>query len=210
MATSLGDLRRATERIGAGDYSTRVPVVAADETGALAQSFNSMAEGLDERERLREAFGAYVDPGLAERMLKEGFDLAGEELEASILFLDVRDFTAFAERSEPAEVVALLNELWSLIVPVLLRHGGHANKFIGDGLLGVFGAPDPRPDHAARAVRAALEIVDRGPARASGDRSRSESGSTPARWWRGPSAAADASSSPSSVTPSTPPRGSRR
>jgi adenylate cyclase len=128
LATSLGDLRRATDRVSAGDYSARVPVVAADETGTLAQSFNTMVEGLDERERLREAFGAYVDPELAERILKEGADLA-------------------------------LNELWSLIVPVLLRHGGHANKFIGDGLLGVFGTPDPRPDYAARAVRAALEIV---------------------------------------------------
>ncbi|HEY5187977.1 MAG TPA: adenylate/guanylate cyclase domain-containing protein [Solirubrobacteraceae bacterium] len=159
VVTSLGDLRRATDRISAGDFSARVPVVAADEIGTLAQSFNTMVEGLDERERLREAFGAYVDPELADRILKEGFDLAGEELEASILFLDIRDFTAFAERAAPAEVVALLNELWTLIVPVLLRNGGHANKFIGDGLLGVFGAPDPRPDHAARAVRAALEIV---------------------------------------------------
>jgi adenylate cyclase len=57
--------------------------------------------------------------------------------------------------------VTLLNDLWELAVPVLLRHGGHANKFIGDGLLGVFGAPEPRPDHAERAVAAALEIAAR-------------------------------------------------
>ena len=160
LASSLSDLQRATERVRGGDYSARVPVVATDETGTLAQSFNSMVEGLDERERLREAFGAYVDPGLAERILTEGVDLAGEELEATILFLDVRDFTAFAERAEPHEVVALLTGLWELIVPVLLHHGGHANKFIGDGLLGVFGVPDRRPDHADRAVAAALEIAD--------------------------------------------------
>ncbi|MGB9183390.1 MAG: adenylate/guanylate cyclase domain-containing protein [Solirubrobacteraceae bacterium] len=159
LVTSLDDLHRATDRIAEADYSARVPVVSADETGELAQSFNLMAEGLDERERLREALGAYVDPEVAERILKEGPDLAGEETEASILFLDIRDFTAFAERAQPAEVVALLNKLWALVVPVLLRHGGHANKFIGDGLLGVFGAPEPHPDHAARAVRAALEIV---------------------------------------------------
>jgi adenylate cyclase len=147
LASSLSDLQRA-------------PVVATDETGTLAQSFNSMVEGLDERERLREALGAYVDPGLAERILTEGVDLAGEELEATILFLDVRNFTAFAERAEPHEVVALLTGLWELIVPMLLRHGGHANKFIGDGLLGVFGIPDRHPDHADRAVAAALEIAD--------------------------------------------------
>lgn len=169
LGSSLRDLRRATDRVAAGDYTARVPVVAADETGRLAQSFNAMVEGLDERERLREAFGAYVDPGLADRVLREGSELAGEETDASVLFLDVRDFTAFAERARPVEVVALLNELWSLIVPVLLRHGGHANKFIGDGLLGVFGAPDALPDHAAAAVSAALEIVQRVEERWHGD-----------------------------------------
>jgi class 3 adenylate cyclase len=159
LASSLRDLQSATERIRQGDYSARVPVVATDETGKLAQSFNTMVEGLDERERLREAFGAYVDPGLADRVLHEGVDLAGEEVAASIMFLDVRSFTAFAEHAEPQEVVALLSGLWELVVPVLLRHGGHANKFIGDGLLGVFGAPDRHPDHALRAVAAALEIA---------------------------------------------------
>jgi adenylate cyclase len=161
VVSSLRDLRRATERVREGDYSARVPVVSTDETGALAQSFNTMIQGLDERERLRSAFGAFVDPGLAERVLKEGSDLVGEEVEVSILFLDIRNFTAFAERSEPTEVVALLSDLWELAVPVLLRHGGHANKFIGDGLLGVFGAPEPLADHADRALHAAMEIADR-------------------------------------------------
>jgi class 3 adenylate cyclase len=75
------------------------------------------------------------------------------------MFLDIRNFTAFAERARPREVVAQLNGLWELVVPVLLSHGGHANKFIGDGLLGVFGTPDRHSDHADRAVAAAIEIV---------------------------------------------------
>jgi len=161
LASSISDLQRATERVAAGDLRARVPVVATDETGRLAQSFNTMIEGLDEGERLRRAFGAYVDPGLAERVVAEGADLAGEERVVSVLFLDIRDFTSFAEQAAPREVVALLNELWELAVPVLLRHGGHANKFIGDGLLGVFGAPEPLADHAQAAVAAALEIAGR-------------------------------------------------
>ncbi len=155
LRSSLRDLQRATDRVRAGDFSTRVPVVATDETGTLALSFNTMITGLDERERLRTAFGAYVDPGLAERVLAEGADLAGKEVEVSILFLDIRAFTRLTEASEPHEVVALLNELWELAVPVLRRHGGHANKFIGDGLLGVLGAPESLQDHAANAVEAA-------------------------------------------------------
>jgi adenylate cyclase len=152
------DLRDATRRVGAGDLTVRVPVVSTDETGELAASFNAMVAGLDERERLREAFGAFVDPALTERVLSEGTDLRGEMVDASMLFLDVRGFTAMAEDASAREAVARLNALYESVVPVILRHGGHANKFIGDGLLAVFGAPDRHADHAGRAVAAALEI----------------------------------------------------
>jgi adenylate cyclase len=152
------DLRDATRRVAGGDLQVRVPVVCTDETGQLAASFNAMVAGLGERERLREAFGAFVDPALTERVLAEGTDLQGEELEVSILFLDVRGFTAFAESAPAQEVVATLNRLYEAVVPVIQRHGGHANKFIGDGLLAVFGAPERHPDHAKRAVNAAREI----------------------------------------------------
>jgi class 3 adenylate cyclase len=100
-----------------------------------------------------------VDPALTERVISEGTDLRGEEIEVSILFLDVCDFTPFAERAEAHEVVARLNGLYEAVVPVIHRHGGHANKLIGDGLLAVFGAPRRLPDHAARAVAAAREIA---------------------------------------------------
>jgi class 3 adenylate cyclase len=76
-----------------------------------------------------------------------------------VLFLDIRGFTALAERSTAREVVGRLNDFYGTIVPVLERHGGHANRFIGDGLLGVFGAPERLPDHADRAVLAALDIA---------------------------------------------------
>lgn len=161
------DLRDATRRVGAGDLSVRVPVVCTDETGELSASFNAMVAGLEERERLRDAFGAFVDPALTERVLAEGTDLRGEELDVSVVFLDVRGFTPFAERAAAREVVATLNQLYEAVVPVILRHGGHANKFIGDGLLAVFGAPERHADHAARAVAAAREIarlVDQGAA----------------------------------------------
>jgi adenylate cyclase len=118
-----------------------------------------MVSGLRERERLREAFGAFVDPALAERVLAEGTTLPGEEVELSVLFLDIRGFTAFAERSTAAEAVAQLNEFYEIVVPILVAHGGHANKFVGDGLLAVFGAPDPLADHADRCVAAALAIA---------------------------------------------------
>jgi class 3 adenylate cyclase len=155
----IRDLRNATRRLGSGDLTVQVPVVSTDETGELAAAFNAMVVGLREREQLREAFGAFVDPAVTERVLAEGTDLRGEEIEASILFLDVRGFTKFAERAAAQEVVACLNELYEAVVPVIERHGGYANKFVGDGLLAVFGAPERHVDHAARALAAACDIA---------------------------------------------------
>jgi adenylate cyclase len=155
----IQDLQSGTERVASGDLSTRVPVVGTDETGLLAGSFNQMVAGLEERARLREAFGAFVDPALAERVLEEGTVLEGEEVEVTVVFVDIRDFTAFAERASAQEVVAELNRFYDYVVPLLAHHGGHANKFVGDGLLGVFGAPDRLPDHADRAVAASLQIA---------------------------------------------------
>jgi adenylate cyclase len=157
--TPLDALREATERVRGGDLATRVPVISTDETGRLARSFNDMVAGLEERERLREAFGAYVGPDVAEMVLRDGPHLDGEEREVSVLCLDIRDFTRFAEQASAREVVDRLNEFYAVVVPLLVRHGGHANKYVGDGLLGVFGAPEPLPDHADRAVAAALEIA---------------------------------------------------
>jgi class 3 adenylate cyclase len=156
----IQDLRAATERVARGDLSVRVPVLGTDETGRLTHAFNQMVSGLAERERLHEAFGAFVSPDLADRVAQEGTVLEGEELEVSVLFLDIRGFTGFAERSSAREVVAHLNRFYELVVPVLTRHGGHADKFVGDGLLAVFGAPERIPDHADRALDAALEIVE--------------------------------------------------
>jgi adenylate cyclase len=155
----MGQLQRMAERVAAGDLSARVPVASTDEAGRLAQSFNEAVAGLAERERLREAFGVYVDPGVAERVLAEGVALEGEEVEVSVLFLDVRGFTEMAGVVGARQIVGHLNALFEEVVPCVVEHGGHANKFVGDGLLAVFGAPDRRRDHADRALAAALSIV---------------------------------------------------
>ena len=116
----IQDLRRGTRRVAQGDFSVRVPVLGSDETGQLAGSFNQMVAGLEEREKLREAFGAFVDPGVAERVLAEGTILDGEEVEVSVLFLDIRSFTAFAEQASAREVVDRLNDFYERVVPVLV------------------------------------------------------------------------------------------
>jgi adenylate cyclase len=149
----------ATERVKTGDLSARVTVTSGDEIGHLARSFNEMLTGLEERERLRTAFGSYVSPDVAERVMSEGELLEGEDVELTVMFVDIRDFTSFAERSSARETVTYLNDFFGVVVPLLERHGGHANKFIGDGVIGVFGAPERMPDHATRALAAARAIA---------------------------------------------------
>jgi adenylate cyclase len=77
----------------------------------------------------------------------------------TVLFIDIRGFTTFADRSTAHEAVAYLNEFFGLVVPILTAHGGHANKLLGDGVLGVFGAPERLPDHADRALAAASDML---------------------------------------------------
>ena len=155
----IHDLAEGTERVAAGDYSQRLPVVQDDDLGALAASFNRMQAGLAERERLQAAFGSYVDPALATRLLAQGDDIfTGERLEVTVLFVDVRDFTPFAESHAAEDAVAHLNALFEIVVPAVLDAGGHVNKYLGDGALAVFGAPNTLARHADAAVTAALQI----------------------------------------------------
>jgi class 3 adenylate cyclase len=153
------ELAAGTERVAAGDYSQRVPVVQDDDLGALAASFNRMQAGLAERQRLQAAFGTYVDPALAARLLEQGDDIfTGERREVTVMFVDVRDFTPFAEANSAEDTVARLNALFEIVVPAVVDAGGHVNKFLGDGALAVFGAPNDLADHADAAVSAAMLI----------------------------------------------------
>ena len=155
----IRDLAQATERVAAGDYSQRLPVVQDDDLGALAASFNRMQAGLAERQRLQSAFGTYVDPALAARLLEQGDDVfTGGRREVTVMFIDIRDFTPFAEANTAEDTVARLNALFEIVVPAVVDAGGHVNKFLGDGALAVFGAPNDLPDHADAAMKAALLI----------------------------------------------------
>jgi adenylate cyclase len=155
----LRDIAEGTKRVASGDYSQRLPVVQDDDLGALAASFNRMQAGLAERQRLQAAFGTYVDPALATRLLEQGDDVfTGERRDVTVMFVDIRDFTPFAEANTAEDTVARLNALFEIVVPAVVDAGGHVNKFLGDGALAVFGAPNNLADHADAAVGAAVKI----------------------------------------------------
>lgn len=157
----LRDIRRAADRVGDGDFTVRVPITSTDEIGLLATGFNEMTEGLAERERLRTAFVTYHDAAIVEHILADGDGrlAEGEEAEITALFMDVRGFTGYSEQHPAREVVAMLNRLFAAVVPIVGQHGGYVDKFIGDGLLAVFGVPQRFSDHADRALAAACEIA---------------------------------------------------
>jgi adenylate cyclase len=159
ITSPIARLRAALAQVHGGDYHVRVPVLSSDELGELSAAFNRMARGLAEREQIREAFGTYLDKDVAGFILSGRFPEGGVEVEVSIMFCDVPGFTSFAEGASAPEVVSSLNTLFELLVPIIGRHGGHVDKFIGDGLLAVFGAPEGFPDHADRALGAGLEIL---------------------------------------------------
>jgi adenylate cyclase len=156
----ISELRAALHEVREGNFETRAPITSSDEFGELADDFNKMVRGLAEREQIREAFGTYVDRQVADLLLSGRFPSEGVSVDVSIMFCDVPGFTAFTERAEPREVVAALNELFTRVVPIIGAHGGHVDKFLGDGLLAVFGAPEGYRDHADRAIAAGLEIAE--------------------------------------------------
>ncbi|BBX25047.1 adenylate/guanylate cyclase domain-containing protein [Mycolicibacterium alvei] len=152
-------LRRALAKVQAGDFCARVEVDDASEIGRLQAGFNTMTAGLAERERIRDTFGTYVDRDVAEHILRASGSVQAQEVDVTLMFVDVRGFTALAEQLQPTEVVATLNRLFERIVPIVHRHGGHVDKYAGDGLMAVFGAPRHQDRHADDALDAALQIA---------------------------------------------------
>ncbi len=156
----IRNLSQAMDRVAAGDLNERVPVTSNDEIGELTGQFNTMVEGLRERERFRETFGRYVDENVAATILQregEGV-LAGEMREATILFTDIAGFTTITEYLAPHELVAALNDYLETVLEPIRANGGVVNTFIGDGLFASFNMPLACENHACAAVRAAIDI----------------------------------------------------
>jgi adenylate cyclase len=156
----LRELRHAVQQVGGGDYDARVTVDDAGEIGLLQEGVNRMAAGLAERERLRDLFGRHVGSSVAQRVLADGVSLGGELRTAATLFVDIAGSTSLVRRTGPEEMVGLLNRFFGHVVEATEAEGGLVNKFEGDAVLCVFGAPAEHADPAGAALRAARRICD--------------------------------------------------
>jgi adenylate cyclase len=158
VSDPLDDVRGALARVEAGDLDVSVDVTDGGEVGLLQSGFNLMVRGLRDRQRLADLFGRHVGTEVASLALERGTVLGGERRDVSVLFVDLIGSTELAQIRTPEEVVGMLNAMFSAVVGAVSAEGGWVNKFEGDGALCVFGAPADQPDHAARALRAAVAL----------------------------------------------------
>jgi class 3 adenylate cyclase len=157
----LRDLEQTIVKVDAGQTTARAAVTGEDELGRLAASFNRMLTSLEREAVIRDLFGQYVTPELADAAIDDPSRLEGQLVTSTVLFADIRDFTGLSESVPASELLALLNRYFDRMARVVVDAGGFVNKLGGDSLLAVFGSPlNPAADHAVRAVRAALAMEE--------------------------------------------------
>jgi adenylate cyclase len=161
IADPLMGLRSAVERVGRGELGMEVAINDASEVGLLQAGFNRMAEGLREREQIRDLFGRQVGEEVARAALRDGTRLGGEEREIGALFVDLTGSTTMTLAMPPSEVVRLLNKFFRVVIDVVETEGGFVNKFEGDAALCVFGAPVASDDPAGQALCAARRMAEK-------------------------------------------------
>ena len=159
LSQPLRVLAEHTEVIARGDYDRRLSLDRVDEVGQLAEAFNRMSTGLAERDRVRDLLDKNVSPEVAAQLLRDGAVLGGEEREVTVLFSDLRGFTRLSEPLPPREVLNLLNRYFDRMSRVVEAHHGVVDKYIGDAIMALFGAPVSSDQAAEDAVRAALGMV---------------------------------------------------
>jgi len=160
VAGPIAALTATAARVQAGDLDVALPVRSRDEVGRLTRAFNDMIEGLRQRDFIRDTFGRYVSPEVAQELLAspEARRLGGEKREVTVLMSDLRGYTRFAELGDAADVMVVLNGVLARMTEVIIAHGGTINEFIGDAIFAIFGAPLAHPDHAERAAAAAIAM----------------------------------------------------
>lgn len=158
IATPIKRLVSATMKIKEGHYGVDILPTTRDEIGLLTGSFIEMSQGLEEREKMKEAFGKFVNKDIAERVLRGEIALGGERKEVAIFFSDIRNFTAMSEKLQPEEVVEFLNDYMTRMVNCVNETGGVVDKYIGDAIMAVWGAPVSTGNDTENAINASLAM----------------------------------------------------
>jgi adenylate cyclase len=163
VAKPIDQLRAAADAVSRGNLAVDLSHAGArraDEFGRLLSEFDQMVRELRDKEKLRQTFGLHVGRRAAERILARDPGLSGVEEEITVMFVDMRSWTARASASPPAEIVEIMNDFFRVSVrAVEEEHRGMVNKYLGDGFMAIFGAGDSGSNHARDAVSAGCEIL---------------------------------------------------
>ena len=156
-----------TRMLAARKFSERVVIETRDELATLGYALNKSAQDLGDSElkirhehEIRNDLSRYLPAPIVEKVVarEQDMGLGGKRREISVVFADVVGFTPLTGKLEPEVVVSILNELFTIMSEIVFRHGGMIDKFIGDSMMAIWGAPEPSVDHAERAVAAALDM----------------------------------------------------
>lgn len=160
LTDPISILAQIATAIGSGNFnvSARKVIKVRDEVGDLADALDGMVSGLKERDKVKQLFGKFHGSSVAEDILKRDVVMGGMSKEVVVFFSDIRGFTAFSETQAPEAVVEMLNEYFEVMVEIITRHGGIVDKFIGDAIMAVWGAPTGTPADRANSVRACIEM----------------------------------------------------
>ncbi len=159
LSIPLRELVAGTTAVRTGNLDVRVPVRSRDEIGELAASFNEMAEGLSQKEMYRTVLNMVTDEKVAQALVGGQLALGGDLKEISVLFCDIRGFTALTRDMPPKEIVEMLNEHMTILTGVVKQHNGVVDKFVGDLFMAIFGAPVAQTDDTLNAVRCGIRLI---------------------------------------------------
>lgn len=162
LTSPIEKLVELIEVVSKGNFdvsaSAQIKSVFRDEVGELAVAFDHMTEGLKERDKVKGLFSKFHGSSVTDDLMNGDVGLGGQRKEVIVFFSDIRGFTAFSEKRSPEEVVEMLNEYFGVMVSIITKNGGVVDKFIGDAIMAIWGAPKSTPDDPTKALRACLEM----------------------------------------------------
>ena len=161
IAKPLQVVVASIDQVAGGDLSNpKIPIKSSDEIGQLGASINSMVEGLRERDRIKDLFCRFQTVEVMDSLLKmpESFQLSGGRRKITIMFTDLRGFTALSDSIEPEQVVRLLNQYFESMFGICQKYKGIINEILGDGLVAYFGAPLIDENHIENAIACAVQM----------------------------------------------------
>ncbi|MEQ1664591.1 MAG: adenylate/guanylate cyclase domain-containing protein, partial [Bdellovibrionales bacterium] len=158
ITNPIEKLVEVTGRIAAGDFSVQSMIRSKDEMGELATSVDAMVTGLKERDKIKNVMNKFHGSAISDNLLKGNLQLGGVKKDVVVFFSDIRDFTKFSEGHTPEEVVSMLNEYFEVMVSIVTKNFGVVDKFVGDAMMAIWGAPNTSGKDNYYAIKSCIEM----------------------------------------------------